>query len=233
MLTLNYEENNINTATLYLNGQRVARHSALLPTIVNISGRFAAERTRVEDFIQAIYAQYYGAEITVDYPLLMSVRNKDNDILAAVGLRYAGNEPLFLEQYTGGPLEQILDCARDDIAEIGNLASAGQGASVFLFSALASYLDYKGVTHAAVTGTDFLHKYFKRAGLRPRKICDADINALEGGSQHWGSYYQQNPRVLVGSVQHGVKALKSLFGAEFQARKPDLFTRIHYKGHAE
>ncbi len=229
MLTLRFEENNLNTANLHLKESRTARISALSPAIINITGLFEPERQRVEDFIKAIYKQSYNADISVDYPVLMSVRNEDNDILAAVGFRYADKARLFLENYTSAPIDTILECPRHEIVEIGNLASAGQGASAFLFAALASYLDNKNIRYAAITGTDFLHRYFERAGLKPRKICDADIAAVQEDGQSWGSYYDTKPRVLIGSVEAGVKWLKAMLGARFEDCRPRLFPRLHYK----
>jgi hypothetical protein len=229
MLTLRFEENNLNTANLYLQGSRATKVSALSPAIINITGLFEPERQRVEDFIKAIYKQSYNADIAVDYPILMSIRNADNAILAAVGFRYAGREALFLEKYAAAPIDTILNCPRSEIVEIGNLASAGQGASVFLFAALASYLNNKNIRYATITGTDFLHKYFKRAGLNPRKICDADIAAVQEDGQSWGSYYDTHPRVLVGAVDMGVKCLKATLGARFEDCRPRLFPRLHYK----
>ncbi|MGH1398003.1 MAG: thermostable hemolysin [Alphaproteobacteria bacterium] len=190
---------------------------------------FDPERERVEEFIKAIYKQSYNADIQVEYPILMSVRNADNDILAAVGFRYAAQEPLFLERYTAQPIECILECFRGEIVEIGNLASAGQGASAFLFAALASYLNNKNIRYAAITGTDFLHRYFERIGLKPRKLCDASIEAVQSVGQNWGTYYDTQPRVLIGSVETGVKRLKATLGAEFEECRPRLFPRLHFK----
>lgn len=229
MLKLIYQENNINTASLTLREDRTRKLSLLTPSVVSITGLFEPERQRVEDFVKAIYKQSYDANITVNYPVLMSIRNTDDDILAAVGFRYSENEKLFLEHYTGKPIETLLECPRHQIVEIGNLASAGQGASAFLFAALASYLDNKGIRYAAITGTDFLHRYFERAGLKPRKLCDADIAAVAEDGQSWGSYYDTHPRVLVGSVETGVKRLKAMLGAEFENYRPRLFPRLHFK----
>ncbi len=229
-MKLSYQENNINTANLYLSAARVSRISPLTPSVVSITNLFTPERQRVEAFIQGIYKNSYGAEIRVDYPILMSVRNDENDILAAVGFRYAGHEPLFLEQYTKRPIENCLKTERDKIVEIGNLASAGQGASIFLFAALASYLNYQKIEFAAITGTDFLHRYFKRIGLNPQKICDADISSINQVGQSWGSYYDTQPRVLAGSVPHGIKKLQRALGAEFESNIPSLYSRLHHNG---
>ncbi len=229
MLKLTYQENDLNTAHLYLKEGRARKISPLNPTIVNITGLCAPERKRVEDFIKTIYKDSYDADISVDYPVLMSVRNPDGDILAAVGFRYAEHEPLFLEQYTQTPIETELKCQRSEIVEIGNLASAGQGASAFLFAALASYLDNKNIRYAAITGTDFLHRYFERVGLKPRKICDATLNDIQQDGQKWGTYYNTQPRVLVGSVNMGVKRLKAMLGVKFKDCRPRLLPRLHYK----
>jgi hypothetical protein len=197
--------------------------------VINITGLFEPERARVEDFIKGIYKDRYNANIEVSYPILMSVRNDAGDILAAVGFRYAADEKLFLEQYTNQLIENILRCQRNRIVEIGNLASAGQGASVFLFAALASYLNNRNILYAAITGTDFLHRHFERTGLKPQKICDADIGAVLQDGQNWGTYYDTKPRVLVGQVDMGVKRLKAVLGAKFEDCRPRLFPRLHYK----
>lgn len=229
MLKIIFQENNINTANLYMKERPLARVSPLSPRVIDISGFLSPERSRVEDFIKSIYYEKYGAEISVDYPVLMSVRNEQGDILAALGFRYAGQEKLFLESYTQNPIESFVKGGREQIVEIGNLASAGQGASIFLFAALASYLDRKGIQYATITGTDYLHGYFKRIGLNPQEICRADIKSVSQDGQQWGTYYDTQPRVLIGSVQNGVKRLKKVLGMKFEDCRPRLYPRLHFK----
>ena len=221
MLKLCYQEHQINTATLYLQAKRVARISTLTPSSVSIASRSEAEYRQVENFIKAVYLRCYQADIEVSYPAVMSIRNADGEILAAVGFRCAEQSSLFLEQYTNEPIEKKLDCSRCEIVEIGNLASAGKGASIFLFAALAAYLNDKGIRYAAITGTDFLHRYFKRIGLNPYKMCDAEMSAVEDDGQSWGSYYDTHPRVLVGSIDNGVQRLRSMLGAKFESCEPE------------
>lgn len=216
MLKLCYREHQINTANLYLQKKRVSRISSLTPSLVSIAYRSETEYQQVQDFIKRVYLQSYQADIEVSYPALMSLRNGDGEILAAVGFRCAEQSSLFLEQYTQEPIEKKLDCARCEIVEIGNLASAGKGASIFLFAALATYLNERGVRYAAITGTDFLHRYFKRIGLNPYKMCDAEMSAVEDGGQSWGSYYETRPRVLIGSIDNGVQRLRVMLGAKFE-----------------
>jgi len=220
MIELCYREHQTEIANLYLKEKQVLRISAVTPSTVHISHSHEVEYLRVKEFIENIYKHSYGANIDVNYPVLMSVCDKDGNILSAVGFRCAADHPLFLEQYTKETVEKKLSCPRCEIVEIGNLASAGKGASIFVFAALAAYLDNKGIRYAAVTGTDFLHRYFKRIGLNPYKICDAEISAVENDGQDWGTYYDTRPRVLVGSLENGVQRLSALLGAKFEVWSP-------------
>ena len=229
MLKIKLEENMQNTANLYLHGKNVSRISKLTPSVINLTGLHQPERHRVEEFIKGIYAKAYGAQISVEYPVLMSVRNAENDILAAVGIRYAAEENLFLEQYTITPIDDVLGVSRNKVVEIGNLASAGGGASIFLFAALSSYLNNRGIEYATVTGTDYLHRTFQKLGLNPKKLCDADVSLLQGSLENWGTYYDTMPRVLAGSVPQSFKQLQKALGAEFEDCRPELFSRLHYK----
>lgn len=228
-------ENDCATGEIHFLRERIKRISRLMPTVVDITSRFAPERARVESFIQRIYAESYNAKITVNYPTLMSVRDLEGNIMAAVGFRPAGDERLFLEQYTVAPIEESLSqiysrtIRRRQIAEIGNLASSGGGASIFLFMAMASHLNNKGIGHAVVTGTDYLHKKFINLGLNPQKICDATPEAVSGKTEQWGSYYDTNPRVLTGSITDSLTRLKAALGAEYKDISVPLLPRLHYR----
>lgn len=223
-------------AELAFESRPLRRLTSLLPTVIDISGHFAPERKKVEDFITKVYRESYGADIRVTYPTIMSVRNEDGKILAAVGFRRASEEPLFLEQYTREPIEGVMtrlygcDIKRAQIGEIGNLASEGKGASVFLFAAIASYLLRQGVDYATVTGTRQLHRRFETLGLEPHVVCNASIAALESENGDWGTYYDSEPRVLAGSLEHSMRKLNSTLGAVYCENGERLFPRLHFKG---
>ncbi|HRJ66423.1 MAG TPA: thermostable hemolysin [Alphaproteobacteria bacterium] len=222
-------------ARLLLDGRAMRRFTPLQPSVIDISARFAPERARVEDFIRGIYHKSYGADIAVRYPTLMSVRNAEGEVLAAAGFRMAREEPLFLEQYTRAPIETVMgrslrvDIPRDEIAEIGNLASSGKGASVFLFAAIACYLLAHGARYAAVTGTDQLHRRFEMMGLQPSVLCDAQRSLLDSEQKSWGTYYDTQPRVLAGSLESSMCQLNRLLGATYQENGVTLFPRVHKK----
>ncbi len=227
--------NNPQNAQLLFDAARIRHLTSLTPSVIDITRCFMPERLRVETFIRDIYHAHYAADITVTYPALMSVRNADGEILAAVGFRLASEAPLFLEQYTRQPIEQVLKplyrnhIARHEIVEIGNLASAGKGASIFLFGAIASYLLSHGIRYATVTGTEQLRKRFRLLGLEPHTICDADRGLLETAENNWGSYYATQPKVLAGSLDASMQQLNRQLGALYQENGVTLLPRLHHK----
>lgn len=226
MLSIYLRENDLETAKLSFQSRRVQKISHVMPKVIDISGQVEPDRVKTEAFIKSVFSDAYQADISIHYPYLISVSNQDGEILAAAGFRYAHKEPLFLEQYTGAPIEQVLsanygqEVKRREIAEIGSLASTGSGASIFLFAALASYLDFKQVRYTVVTGTRDLQRHLKMLGLQPQKICDAGQQQLLATSDNWGSYYNTNPCVLAGSVRNGVANLQRMLGSVYQNQIP-------------
>lgn len=233
MISLQYSENGFQTGSLSFSKDTLFGHLKVRASLISIVPAFAKDRDAVETFIKGIYAHAYGALIDVHYPILMSVRDESGKILAATGFRPATAEPLFLEQYLGAPVEEILETPREQIVEIGNLASDGGGASLYLFAALAAYLNYKGFTQAVVTSTDFLEHRFHQMGLQPKRHAKANPALLLSDGENWGTYYDTQPRVISGSVAQGYKRLQKQLGAEYKDCRPRLFPRLHYKGGQE
>jgi hypothetical protein len=229
MFNLDYQEDGHSTGTLSLSeGKWMGRLDAR-PTVISIAPAFAQDSKAVEDFIINTYAKVYGAKIGVHYPILMSVRDEGGNILAALGFRYAGNAPLFLEQYLSHPVEQILDTPRTSITEIGNLASVGGGASIFLFAALSAYLDGKNQTHAVITGTNFIEKRLRSLGLKPTRLAPANPDLLLHKDENWGTYYATKPHVLAGQVACGYRRLQKALGATYTQSGPTFLPRLHYR----
>lgn len=229
MYDLAYSENGLQTGWLSFKNDGLLARLRAKPTVVSIVPAFSRDRENVEQFIVDVYAKAYGARISVRYPVLMSVRDEDGRILAATGFRPAAEEPLFLEQYLNASVDEVLKTPRSRIVEIGNLASEGGGASLYLFAALAAYLNYRNFTQAVVTSTDFLEARFRQLGLRPKRHAKADPSLLLTPGENWGSYYDTQPHVISGSVEHGYKRLQHQLGLEYTDCRPRLLPRLHYK----
>lgn len=229
MFKLDYQEDGHSTGTLSLKETMWAGRLSARPSVISILPHFTRERQAVEDFIIQTYAKAYGATVGVHYPTLMSVRDENGKILAALGFRYAEKEPLFLEQYLKCPVENILGVNRAGVTEIGNLASGGGGASLFLFAALAAYLNGKGQTHAVITGTSYIEKRLRTFGLKPKRLAHADPSLLLRKDEDWGSYYDTDPRVLAGEINAGYMKLQKVMGAAYTENTARLLPRLHYK----
>lgn len=220
---------------LNFNQQRLKYFTKLSPCVISIAGAFSPERKRVERFIEDTFKNSYGAAITRHYPVLMSVRDAQDTILGALGFRYAKEEPLFLEQYLSTTIETAHQEKTGEIlpralfVESGNLASSGNGASIFLFTAMHAYLLQHGFHTVAVTATDFLHRYFLKLGITPHMLSIADQNLLPDAGASWGSYYLANPRVVTGNIADTYAQLKRHLKLSFSGETEGLRTRIHPK----
>lgn len=187
----------------------------------------------MERFIEDAYAEAYGSRIQAHYPTLMSVQDEAGVIYAVVGFRHASEERLFLEQYLDAPVEVVMGQAigtpveRGHVVEIGGLASSGQGATVFLFAAMAHHLQGEGLRFAVATATEELRRIFSRAGLGALQLAKADPRRLEDGGGAWGAYYQADPVVLAGCISTATGPLDHFAEAAPVGRA--VRTRLHYE----
>ena len=220
-------------AHLCPNHNTLKRFTPLTPARICITNLYSAERRCVERFIEQNFRAAYGAEITRHYPSLISVHDTENNILAALGFRYAKDEQLFLENYLDAPIEEILSAAykqdipRDIIAETGNLVSSGQGASIFLFTALSAYLANQGMQINTVTATNLLSRYFRQLGLKEAVLAKADQSRLRDGGKSWGSYYQQKPKVVAGHIDQVLARLHKHLQVVLQTDTTELHAKLH------
>ncbi|MDC7694345.1 thermostable hemolysin [Asticcacaulis sp. DXS10W] len=197
--------------------------------IITLCTAFHPERLRAEAFVEAAFAKAYDGIIRHHYPILMSVRDRSDTILAVAGFRFAALEPLFLEAYLDRSVEATLAqheqsaVRRHQIAEIGNLAASDQaqarGAAIFLFKALSEHLASKGLTYAVATATAPLRRLFSRVAFEISEIAQAHPERLNNAAD-WGRYYDHDPRVLFGRISRCAAPLK-------EVRLPDLYARLH------
>lgn len=167
----------------------------------------------VADFIRRRFRQAYDALPALRIPQLLALTTGHGSLLAAVGIRNAFGERLFLEDYTDLPVEQLIPAAitpkRKVIAEVAHLAGVEPGVSRFLFPALTVWLKSQGYQWVAFTGTEQLRNSFQRLGIRIHPIANADPARLADGGKGWGRYYDNQPMVMVGSVDEGYRAIRA------------------------
>jgi len=176
-------------------------------------GESHPQRRAVECFIKSRFAAVHGARITCFMPLILALSDTDNDIRAAIGVRAAGEDDLFLEHYFETAIEHaIVDhgagdgrvVEREQIVEVGNLASVDRFASRRLFEQLAFYLINNRFQWVVFTGCRSLRQLFKRMQLELVELGCAKESCLPSGYGSWGNYYDDNPRVLLGHLSSGL-----------------------------
>jgi len=232
LLEIAFDSDTGSHGTLLMDRQRMQSLTRLVPSALSLIETCQPDRRRIESFIEEIYARRYRSTIARHYSTLMGVHDQNGGVVAAVGLRLAADEPLFLEHYLQRTVEAGVReatgriVARDRIVEIGNLASAGKGASVFLFVVLAAYLRRHDLAYAVVTATKAQRRSFTRLGIDFTELGDANPDALPDSGAAWGSYYTHDPKVLVGAIPPSFARLERLLPTECNSHLKNLFSRF-------
>jgi len=182
-------------------------------------------RHRVEQFIANCFRQVHGAVVSSFLPSLITLESPSGELFAAVGVRSAHSEKLFLEQYLAQPIEFELSriskqiCSRRDVIEVGNLAIGKAGISRTFFAVLADVLNAWGARWVTCTGTTQVSNIFQRLAVQPIRLGNADASRLADHGDSWGSYYQHHPVVMAGELEQGHSLVQ----------KSGLLTRINYQ----
>jgi hypothetical protein len=170
---------------------------------------------QAKNFIRQRFAEVYGAHIAYFLPQLLTLRDDNQQIHAALGLNRAADRHLFLERYLELPIEEALSPYLDSkprrhgIVEVGNLAVADRGASRSLIAALSAYLFAHKLQWAVFTIGPLLINSFRRLGIDLIDLGPANIDCLSLEEQaDWGNYYEHGPRVMVTSVSQTYQSLK-------------------------
>lgn len=185
-----------------------------------------ARRADVEAFVEARYRAAFGARLHGHYHLIAAGLNEAGDVQAAAGLRFAEDEPLFLEQYLDEPVEQALAAAfgrpvaRDGVVEIGAFAATGPAAALALFSHLSGWLGDAGRRFAVATARPELQRLLGRS-FPLTSLGAADPARLAAGAADWGRYYDAGPDVLAGAIRRSdaLPGLRRSLGERLLARQ--------------
>ncbi|MBB2495187.1 thermostable hemolysin [Aquipseudomonas ullengensis] len=174
----------------------------------------APARPVLEQFIQARFSEAHGAEVAHFMPELIGLHAADHSLQAVAGARLAEREELFLEQYLNEPVQMRISrlagraVPREAIVEVGNLAASSAGSARLIIIAMTSLLARRGLEWVVFTGAASLINSFRRLGLEPLRLCEADPLRLGEQRLTWGDYYEQHPQVFAGSITLGFRQLQ-------------------------
>ncbi|MGD8408138.1 MAG: thermostable hemolysin [Thiohalophilus sp.] len=183
-----------------------------IPTAAALVNPQDPKRDRLEAFIRRTFHTHYDAKVQSCMPSLLGLCDTDDNLLAALGLRPAASDRLFLEQYLGQPVEQRLnqtlsafgaDVPREAIMEVGNLAAEHSGGGRWLIIALTAYLQGAGYDWVVFTALPALRNSFHKLGLHMVPLGEARKDHLPIEQQaDWGRYYDGKPQVMAVNVHH-------------------------------
>lgn len=174
-------------------------------------GLDSPQRGAAESLVRRAFAAKHGADVHSFMPTLFALRGHRGRFCSVAGFRDAASGPLFLERYLRNPVQQELSCkldreiSRDDIVEVGNLAGSGCGAAYRLALLLPSLLLSRGKRWLVFTATDAVRQMLERQRAPLFELAAADARCVAGGIDNWGSYYDNDPRVLAGYLPDGLK----------------------------
>ncbi|WP_461480902.1 thermostable hemolysin [Porticoccus sp.] len=182
---------------------------------LTLHGRYSRDRAVVENYVARQFEATYNARVSAFMPLFLGL-SCNRQLSAVTGINPATEQPLFLEQYLDHAIEAEIrrafhtDVSRLGIAEIGNLAATQRGSSQLLFILLAATLHRAGFRWLTFTATPQVRKTICRLGFELRVITEASADRLsDDDADRWGSYYQSQPLVVVGDLNHGMDVIAS------------------------
>jgi len=175
-------------------------------------------RDEAEAFVHKSFQAAYAADIRHFMPHFIRVRDHQGQDRAIMGYRDAENYRLFLEVYLDEPIEVMLSdylgypVPRRDIVEVGNLAEAEPGDARLAIISATAFLHTAGYRWVVFTGVTKLRNAFRRLGLEPKELMEADQSRLTADERkEWGSYYQGRPVVCFGEIREGYDNLQELW----------------------
>jgi len=183
-----------------------SNHSKATPSVQMLMP-MAPRRVQAEAFIKDIFKQHHQAQVSSFLPALFAVFDEAGVANSALGVRNAHDQPLYLENYLDEAIESLIQpfagkpVRRDQVVEIGNLASQNSLSCKALFAHITQHLSDQGVEWITCTGTSVLRIVFRRLGIKAVAIHEADQNRLGDEQYAWGSYYENDPQVMLINVQ--------------------------------
>lgn len=166
-------------------------------------------RARAERYVRDAYLAAFGARLGELAPGLRMLLDADGSVVAAFGLRCAGDGPLFAEQYLDAPIERWSGGPRSAVAEVGNFAARRPGDMRRCTLALAELLCLLGYRWALFVATRTLRNALGRLALPYRVLGPATADRLaRPGDDAWGRYYLHAPEVVLGDLEDGCARLR-------------------------
>ena len=183
---------------------------ALLASLVRAD---APSRSQTEEFITQRFRETFNANLAQFMPVLVRLERPDGSLAAALGLRHAQAERLFVEDYLDLPAERSVSQAltrrvtRNGLIEVGNLAIAEGTSGRQVALALARLISQMPCKYLIFAATAPLRASLRRLGIAMNELSWADPQRLGRDAEQWGDYYRSQPQVVCAEVSPGIARL--------------------------
>ena len=172
------------------------------------------------EFVRENFKRTYGANVHSFMPNFIRVSDRNGHTKAVVGFRDAASGPLYLEQYMDQPIEAAISrymampVQRSEIVEVGNMSEAAPGDARMAIIGATACLYNAGYRWVVFTGISRLRNAFRRLGLNPKELMEADETLLSREEREsWGSYYAGGAVICFGEIKEGHDNLQELWTA--------------------
>jgi hypothetical protein len=175
-------------------------------------------RRVIENFTIDRFKSAYDADVKDLLPCSLALIDQNSRIKAAMGYQPANHHRLYLEQYLPSSIEQciaqqlnIKQPRREDIVEVGNLASLTSGGTLRLIINLAHYFKNIGFKWMVMTAIPQVITIFEKLGvdINLAPLIEAKKEALEGSKSQWGNYYAKQPVVVCANIHESIQSIES------------------------
>lgn len=162
-------------------------------------------RGPVEERIRQGYGLHFGACITGFMPRFASYAHRSG-ATGVIGVRRAANDRLFLERYLARPIERTIRDAtgrpvsRKAIAELGQFVVDDPLIAADFFRDLVPFLIGQEFDWVSFTGTHKIRAILRRIGFNGLPVARGDRSVATDSGDDWGSYYENEPVVIVGKL---------------------------------
>lgn len=181
---------------------------------VKLCSPYSSERGNIARYIADKYREEHRASLSDFLPILLQVF-RDQTPVAACGLQPGHYRPFFLEQYLDQPIEQHVariasqPVDRLAIMEIGNLVVTRHVYGPLLLVILAASLAEAGYEWMVFTATEKVSRLVRGMGFDPHYLVLADPRRLKYPGSNWGTYYENNPQVMVGNIAKAMALIEN------------------------
>ena len=195
--------------------QLIVEHTPENPKSNIVLASSSTHCKQIEQFAWRCFNKAYDADLKDFLPHMLALVDQQHAINASAGFQSARNNPLYLEQYLSVPIEQAIQQQlqlvgtprREQILEVGNLASTSPGATRRLILSLAQHFQQRGFKWLAITATPKVRCSFDKLNLELHHLAQAFPEALTHSATDWGRYYTHQPNVYVGDIESGIATL--------------------------